>query len=152
MSLGSDLRLVTRDGPASTPERAPRQLPDWDKECSTQGLVPEAECGHRSSLNQLHPLQTCQQVEMSSSAPGAVPLPGPRQAPSLEQGCSGHASVWGGLQAGQRPHSGINHNIYCICRGNGSGDTRPRRVPWSLQRDGSLGSWNSYSRAAGLGR
>lgn len=74
----------------------------------------------RSSLNQLHPLQTCQQMEMSSSAPAALPLPGPDRPPGTGMFMAMQVSGEGSRQ-GKRPRSGINHNIYHICRGNGSG-------------------------------
>lgn len=147
MSLGSDLHLATRDSSAPPAERVPRQLPGWDKGCSTQGLVAETE--------------DKQELLKPASPRANMPADGDEQLctrgcspPSTQTGPQSGAGMFMAMQVsgegsrqGKWPHSGINHNIYYICRGNGSG--RPRGAPWTLQGDGALGSWNSYSRPAG---
>lgn len=87
---------------------------------SSQGLVPEAEGKHRSSLNQLDPLQTCQEMEMSSSAPGVIPLPEPRRAPSWEQRCSWPCKGLGRAPGRAKGLTQECTTIFTICRGNGS--------------------------------
>lgn len=96
MSLGSDLHLVTRDSSASPAERAPRQLPGWDKECSPLGLAQGAKGKQEELLKPASPITN-------------IPADGDEQL--CTRGCSpprtqtgpqpGHAGVWGGLQAGQ---------------------------------------------------
>lgn len=59
------------------------------------------------------------------------------------------AMVWGGLQEEQRASLRNVSQYLLSAEEMDLGDTRPRRAPWSLQRDESQGSWNSYSRPAG---
>lgn len=62
---------------------------------------------------------SCQQMEMSTR--GYSP-PRTQTGPQSGAGMFVAVEVSGeGSRQGKWPHSGINHNIYYICRGNGSG-------------------------------
>lgn len=147
MSLGSDLHLATRDSSASTAERVPRQLLGWGKRCSTRGLVAETE-GKQELPKPASPLANIPADGDEQLCTRGCSPPSTQTGPQSGAGMFTAMQVFGeGCRQGKWAHSGINHNIYYICRGNGC-DTRPREAPCTLQGDGALGTWNSYSRAA----